>query len=59
MMTPEQRRAELAEILGAAILRLRLRVALPGGCADAEKPLESSPNCLDASPETVLSVHTG
>jgi hypothetical protein len=55
---PEQRLREIAAILAAAIVRLRLRAALPGGNA-AEKPPESVSNCLDGSHETVLSVHTG
>jgi hypothetical protein len=58
-MAPDERRRELAEILAAALIRLRLRVALPNVHGGGDKPLESSPNCLDASLKTVLSVHTG
>jgi hypothetical protein len=39
-MTPDQRRAEVAEIFAAAIVRLRLRAALPAAETGAEKPLE-------------------
>jgi hypothetical protein len=58
-LTPDQRRAEVAEILGRAVARLRIRGALPATKPVAEKPPESISNCLDASRETVLSVHTG
>jgi hypothetical protein len=57
-MTPDQRRQDVAEILAAAIVRLRLRAVLPE-VADSEKLLENTSNCLDASRETVLSVRTG
>jgi hypothetical protein len=59
VMTSEQRRAEVAEILGRAVVRLRIRAALPNRRPGTEKPLNCVSNCLDASPETVLSVHTG
>jgi hypothetical protein len=58
-MTPEQRRAEVAEILAAAVLRLRLRVALPGADTVAEKSPKSVPNCLEVPFATRLSVHAG
>jgi hypothetical protein len=57
--TPEERLQELAGILALAIVRLRLRAALPDCHTDGEKPLESGPNCLEVSPDTRLSVHTG
>jgi hypothetical protein len=58
-MTPQQRLAEVSEILANAIVRLRLRAALPGADSDQGKSQDSSANCLDAPPKTVLSVHTG
>jgi hypothetical protein len=58
-LNPDQRRAELAEILARAVVRLRLRVALPVGNREAEKPLETAVNPLEVPSETRLSVHTG
>jgi hypothetical protein len=58
-MTPEQRLQELAEILAAAIVRLRLRAALPDRVPGAEKPPESVANCLKVPRQTVLNVHAG
>jgi hypothetical protein len=58
-MTPDQRRREVAEILAAAVVRLRLRAALPEGQAVAQKPLETSSNCLEVRWETRLSVPHG
>jgi hypothetical protein len=54
-VTPERRCAEVAEILARAIVRLRIRAALPS----PENPLDSAPNCLEVSRETRLSVHPG
>jgi hypothetical protein len=59
LLTVDQRLREMAEILAAAVIRLRLRAALPGEGAGAGKPPDSSPNCLEVPQETVLSVHTG
>jgi hypothetical protein len=58
-MTPEQRRGEVAEILAAAVVRLRLRAALPTERPGTEKPAESAVNPLEVPSETRLSVHTG
>jgi hypothetical protein len=58
-MTPDQRLREVAEILATAVLRLRVRAALPALVPDAEKPAESTANCLAVRPEMRLSVHTG
>jgi hypothetical protein len=58
-MTPDQRRQELAEILAAAIVRLRLRAALPDPVPGAEKHPETVANCLEVPSERRLSVHTG
>jgi hypothetical protein len=52
-----QRQREVATILAAAVVRLRLRAALPGPDPGAEKPPESAPNCLEVSNRTRLSVH--
>jgi len=49
MMTPEQRRAEVAEILALAVVRLRLRAALPTERPGAEKPSETVVNPLRGS----------
>jgi hypothetical protein len=62
VMTPDQRRGEVARVLAAGVLRLHQRAALagaPGKLPDSGKPTESSPNCLEVSRGTVLSVHTG
>jgi hypothetical protein len=61
-LTPDERRAEVANILAAGILRLHTRAALPPSSAsssDQEKLAESAPSCLEVSDETVLSVHNG
>jgi hypothetical protein len=55
IMTPEQRRAEVTEILAVAVVRLRIRAALP--CLP--KSPESAANCLEVPSETRLSVHAG
>lgn len=61
-MTPDERLREVASIFAAGLLRLRARVALPtepGQDSDAKNLPKSSQDCLEVSPETVLSVHTG
>jgi len=61
-LTPDQRRREIARILADGIVRLRSRAALPTAVTAppaSEKPAASSPNCLEVSGETRLSVHTG
>ena len=40
-LTPDERRAELASIFAAGILRLRLRAATPADDSGPEKPAES------------------
>jgi hypothetical protein len=57
--SPDQRLREVAGILAGAVVRLRLRAALPGGDAGAEKPPESVSNCLEVPSESMLSVHPG
>jgi hypothetical protein len=58
-MTPKDRRREVAEILAAAVVRLRLRAAPSGGPSGNEKTPEPGPNCLEVPAETRLSVPTG
>ena len=53
-MAQQERLREVAEILAAAIIRLRLRAALSGPLVPDEK---SAPTCLELSSETTLSVH--
>ena len=40
-LTPDERRAELASIFAAGILRLRMRAATPADDSGPEKPAES------------------
>jgi hypothetical protein len=56
-MTSEERRGQIAAILAAAIVRLRLRAALPGPDISPQGSSESVPNCLEVSRQTRLSVH--
>jgi hypothetical protein len=60
-MTLDQRRREVAEILAGAIVRLRLRAALPSEDMVAQKSPGTTPNCLDvpASPRLSVAVSTG
>jgi len=61
-LTEEQRLRDIARTLAAGILRLRARRTFPIAAADQPGPqiaAESSPNCLEVPPETVLSVQTG
>jgi hypothetical protein len=61
-LTPDERRAEVANILAAGVLRLSARAALPGDAPERsapENPAESASSCLEVSDETVLSVHNG
>ena len=61
-LTPDQRRAAVANILAAGILRLRTRDALSDDSADPPAPRKlSNPgsSCLEVPDETVLSVHNG
>ncbi|WDI40472.1 hypothetical protein [Bremerella sp. P1] len=61
-MTPDERRAAIAKILAAGILRLHTRAALPSASASSSdvKNTENpgSPR-LEVPGETVLSVHNG
>lgn len=62
LLTPDERRSEVAAILATGVLRLCART-LPA--TDALKhfapknPPESASSCLEVSDETVLSVHNG
>lgn len=60
-LTPDERRAEIASILAAGILRLRARAALPGDetAGNGEDLGENVSSCLEVSSETVLSVQHG
>lgn len=61
-MTPEERRAAIAQILAAGILRLHTRAALPAASVSSRdtKNTENpgSPR-LEVPAGTVLSVHNG
>jgi hypothetical protein len=57
-LAPDERFRRIASILAAGILRLRARHA-PGTATKPAISLNSGRNCLELSPETVLSVHTG
>ena len=61
LLTPDERRAEVANVFAAAILRLHARAALldEKAVADAEKPPKSASPGLEVPDETVLSVHNG
>jgi hypothetical protein len=61
-LTPDQRRAAVANILAAGILRLQTRDALSDEAANsptAKKLSKPRSSCLEVSEETVLSVHNG
>lgn len=58
-MTPEERLAEVAAILGEGVLRLRRRAAVPGDIPHANNPPESEQNGLDDCAETRLHGHRG
>lgn len=49
------RRSEIAAILAAGIVRMKSRVAIPDSEFD-DDPAELPPDCLEVSPESVLSV---
>jgi len=58
LMSPNERRAAVAEILAAGVLRLRgSSASLP--VRGEEEISESGPDSLEVSPGTVLSVHVG
>ena len=54
----EPRIVEIAAILATAILRLRRRESVPNS-ETSEIPIDSSPDCLELSRETLLSVVHG
>lgn len=61
-LTPDQRRAAVANILAAGILRLQTRAALSVETSELpspEKPEDSATPSLEVPDETVLSVHNG
>ena len=61
-LTPDQRRAAVANILAAGILRLQTRAALTHETSDLpgpKKPEDSATPSLEVPDETVLSVHNG
>ena len=58
-MTPEERLAEVAAILGEGVLRLRRRGAVPEEVPPARNPLESEQTGLDECAETRLHGHRG
>ena len=62
IMTPDERRAAIAKILAAGILRLHTRAALTPASAsslDAENTENPGSPRLEVPDETVLSVHNG
>ena len=61
-LTPDQRRAAVANIMAAGILRLQTRAALSDETSDLpgpKKPEDSATPSLEVPDETVLSVHNG
>ncbi len=56
--SPEERLSDVATILATGILRLRQRGTLSGEMAEKSGE-EISPDSLDLSPDTRLSVHCG
>jgi len=58
-LTPDERRAEVASILAAGILRLHARVAIPGDDPPGEISPDSAAERLAVPAETVLSVIHG
>lgn len=56
-MTSEERVAEVAAILGAGVLRLRRRAAVPADIPHASNPLESEQKGLDECAEARLHGH--
>jgi hypothetical protein len=59
LLTPNERRAELAAIFAAGILRLHARAAIPGDDPPAEISPKSAAERLEVRAETVLSVIHG
>jgi hypothetical protein len=62
LLTPDERRSEVATILAAGVLRLCARMLPTTDAASRsapENPAESASSCLEVPAETVLSVHNG
>ena len=61
VLTPDQRRGEVARLLAVGVLRLHARAALPddvGESTGPKIPANSDGNCLEVPTQIVLSVHT-
>lgn len=62
LLTPDERRSEVASIFATGVLRLCART-LPDTDAAShsapENPAESASACLEVPAQTVLSVHNG
>ena len=58
LMTPDERRREVAAILASGLLRLRDRAALASD-PTSENPSEPVENSLEAVPANPLTVHVG
>ncbi len=58
-LAPDARRAEVASILAAGILRLHARVAISGDVPPPEISPDSTTACLEVPAKTVLSVIHG
>ncbi len=58
LLTPDERRREVAAILAAGLRRLRDRAAL-ASVPVLENPSETAEKPLEAVPENSLSVHVG
>lgn len=62
LLTPDERRSEVANILAAGVLRLcawKQRAANATTENSQENLLESASSCLEVPAETVLTVHNG
>lgn len=62
LLTPDERRAEVASILAAGVLRLCARTSSTTDGPNQSAPgnlAESLSSCLEVPGETVLSVHNG
>ena len=62
LLTPDERRSEVASILAAGVLRLCARTLPATDAASHSAPenlVESASSCLEVPAETVLSVHIG
>jgi hypothetical protein len=59
LLTPDQRLAEVADILAAGVVRLRARMAIPSEIPPTEISPSSPEIRLEVPRETVLTVHSG